>query len=577
MKHVPSAQGRSRGGALQRVGPCVAAVVVMLGCSTTARLDWRFVLDDGVAASDVVFVEARVLRACGGSDALWRGAADADGLVTGGTPPRLAAGSYGLAGRAFDARCAVVAEGCVTVSTPTSGVMDVVLTSASNPEVACPAEFRSRMDAGAADGGALDVDGGALDVDGGALDAGRTDASASDAGALDLRVIRAITAGNSHTCALMNTGDVQCFGVASALGRAYGACESSYLVNPTPAIIPVPSLPPAVAIAAGDFHTCAATVAGEVWCWGGDGAAGELGAASGCVITECTECVDGARRIDLGAGAGRVVGVAAGGNHSCALTERGEVWCWGSTWSGSEAPPARVLGVADIVQIAAGGAVTCARDRGGAVHCWGANSFGQLGTGVAGPPTATPTRLYLMGMTATHVDVSATHGCATTDTGETLCWGEDADGQTGSGMASTSLVACPAVVRGVIRTRAAAGSESAVLVSTGASEGLSPPACDDGVTCILGDGGAVRCWGSNADGRAGSTGSVSAATGVEVALGGVAHALAVGKRHGCAVVGTNWDRLMCWGQSAAFGLFVSPPGRFMTGEAVPIALPGSSP
>jgi alpha-tubulin suppressor-like RCC1 family protein len=82
-------------------------------------------------------------------------------------------------------------------------------------------------------------------------------------------------------------------------------------------------------------------------------------------------------------------GLAAGGQHTCALDASGGVWCWGNDQSGQlgddgavdSAVPVRVASLASgATALAAGTAHTCAL-VGGRVRCWGWNVAGQLGDG----------------------------------------------------------------------------------------------------------------------------------------------------------------------------------------------------
>jgi hypothetical protein len=88
--------------------------------------------------------------------------------------------------------------------------------------------------------------------------------------------VSAIAAGASHTCALTIAGGVTCWGDNSAgeLGTA----------TPTPPSVPHSTTPVdvsglasgAIAIAAGGLHTCALMATGGVKCWGSNGN-GQLG------------------------------------------------------------------------------------------------------------------------------------------------------------------------------------------------------------------------------------------------------------------------------------------------------------
>ena len=85
-----------------------------------------------------------------------------------------------------------------------------------------------------------------------------------------------------------------------------------------------------------------------------------------------------------------IASLAAGGNHSCALTPGGGVKCWGENGSGqigdgtttARSAPVNVSGLASGASALAAGAYhTCALLAGGGVKCWGSDGFGQLGIG----------------------------------------------------------------------------------------------------------------------------------------------------------------------------------------------------
>ena len=85
-----------------------------------------------------------------------------------------------------------------------------------------------------------------------------------------------------------------------------------------------------------------------------------------------------------------VVDIAAGMTHTCALTTGGGVKCWGRNTNGAlgdgtttdRSTPVDVSGLASGVSaIAAGTEHTCAVTTGGGIECWGRNDGGQLGDG----------------------------------------------------------------------------------------------------------------------------------------------------------------------------------------------------
>ena len=208
------------------------------------------------------------------------------------------------------------------------------------------------------------------------------------------RTASAITAGDSHTCALLDDGNVRCwgYGASGQLGYAsvgnVGDDEAPELIGP----VVLGTGRSATAIAAGDFHTCAVLDDGSVRCWG-HGANGQLGYGNTDNVGD-TEVPASAGPVSLGAGR-TATAIAAGANHTCALLDDRTVRCWGHGGNGQlgyggitsigddEAPAA--AGPVDLganrtaVAITAGGDHTCARLDDDSVRCWGRGLDGELG------------------------------------------------------------------------------------------------------------------------------------------------------------------------------------------------------
>ncbi len=111
-----------------------------------------------------------------------------------------------------------------------------------------------------------------------------------------------------------------------------------------------------------------------------------------------------------------VIAVAAGGQHSAALTSSGRVVVWGDGSQGQKGvPPAALSGV---TAIAAGAYHTLALKNTGRVVAWGSNSSYQLGV----PSDAT------YGVVA--IAAGAEHSVALKDDGTVLAWGGNSYGQT---------------------------------------------------------------------------------------------------------------------------------------------------
>lgn len=140
---------------------------------------------------------------------------------------------------------------------------------------------------------------------------------------------------------------------------------------------------PPVAVFVGGFHACAITegVAGRrVYCWGANWS-GQLG--DGSQIDSDVPLVV--------SGLDDVVALAAGDFHTCALTFAGTVYCWGENGDGQlgtgdravHITPAPVIDLPPVTEIAASERHTCARTGEGQVYCWGSDVDGRLGSGRA--------------------------------------------------------------------------------------------------------------------------------------------------------------------------------------------------
>ena len=134
-------------------------------------------------------------------------------------------------------------------------------------------------------------------------------------------------------------------------------------------------------ITAGIGHTCALTVKDGLECWG----LNEYGQVGDASFDDTPVPVDVAT-VDPSA----VIGLVAGIHHTCALTSASEVYCWGLNTSGqlgdgtnnNSNVPILVEGLeGTIVSISAGAEFTCALNTENEVYCWGNNTSGQLNDG----------------------------------------------------------------------------------------------------------------------------------------------------------------------------------------------------
>ena len=182
-------------------------------------------------------------------------------------------------------------------------------------------------------------------------------------------------------------------------------------------------------IAAGANYTCAVLNTGAVNCWGTN-SVGQLG--NGTTTRSLVPVA-----VDTFTGGATAVSITAGGNHTCALLNTGAVNCWGRNFFGqlgnntttdSLVPVAvdAFTGVAaTAVSVTAGFYHTCAVLNTGAVNCWGSNGFGQLGNGNTTDSLVPVAVAFTGGATAVSITAGFDHTCALLNTGAVNCWGRN--------------------------------------------------------------------------------------------------------------------------------------------------------
>jgi alpha-tubulin suppressor-like RCC1 family protein len=85
---------------------------------------------------------------------------------------------------------------------------------------------------------------------------------------------QSVSAGQSHTCAIMLDGTLWCWGLNDS-----GQLGDNTLDSKSTPVAVVNSGQTWAMVAAGVTHTCALATGGSLWCWGGN-SAGQLGIGS---------------------------------------------------------------------------------------------------------------------------------------------------------------------------------------------------------------------------------------------------------------------------------------------------------
>ncbi len=342
--------------------------------------------------------------------------------------------------------------------------------------------------------------------------------------------VSAVTAGGGHTCALMGSGGIRCWGI-NDVGQV-GNDESDSRFETPQDVAGLGSA--ARTVDAGANHTCALLESGGAVCWG-DNADRQVGTGESVVYYNTPQAV---RDLDAG-----VAAVTAGGYHSCALLESGRLTCWGKNgWGqlgdGTTNAAARPKDADDRAlgpsRISAGGQHTCAVYGNGCALCWGLNDYGQLGDG------REVTVVFPMDVTGgieSAIVTSSNHTCALSDAGGVQCWGGNYAGQLGTGTRAHS--AAPGDVSGL-------------------DSGVTDVSAGSGDTCVVMAEGSTWCWGDNIFGQLGDGTMMSSITPVRVEdLPSAATAVSIGVYHACAILDSGG--LMCWGNNTYGQLGIDDP------------------
>jgi alpha-tubulin suppressor-like RCC1 family protein len=371
-----------------------------------------------------------------------------------------------------------------------------------------------------------------------------------------------VAAGDSHSCAVTQSGAVYCW------GDGYYGENGDPNNNSNPTAQLVAGIDDAAAIGAGDAYTCALTTDGKVSCWGvsWSGRLGNpatdttyvpsdtgqtniasisVGAAHVCIVkTDATvacwgdndvgQCGVGAHGGSLQVavpvtGLSDIAAVAAGYGHSCSLSKSGAVECWGANTTAAlgqgtmvlATAPHDVQGETSVAHVACGDDFTCDARSDGSVACWGGNDQIELGqTNV--PVTATPTVVPgLSGIATIYSGPDSQTACAIDGSSAVTCWGRNGYGQLGNDNNGDPETPTPF---GVAATDAVVGYEH---------------------VCVLATDGTVVCAGLDDNGQlgdgmtSGSNSTPTAALGVDgtTLLGG-------GGSQNCAVASAGF---LCWG------------------------------
>jgi len=251
--------------------------------------------------------------------------------------------------------------------------------------------------------------------------------------------VTAIAAGSEHTCAINAAGTARCWGANSSGQLGNG----SNIDTKVP--VGVSGLASGVqAIAAADSHSCAVLASGAVKCWGknNDGQLGDGSINDSSVPVAVSGLVTGMGAVAVGQY--HSCAVSLGGLVKCwGKNDKGQL---GDGTNTDSVTPVSVTGLTGVRAIATGEFHTCVSTVAGAALCWGQNLRGQLGDGTTIDRNIP---VQVSGLVTGVVDIAggAEHSCALLLSGGGRCWGQNLRGQLGDGTIADSTV--PVAVLGI--------------------------------------------------------------------------------------------------------------------------------
>lgn len=330
-----------------------------------------------------------------------------------------------------------------------------------------------------------------------------------------------VIASENHTCALLNTTKVKCWGLSWRIGKQ----QSSGVASPYPTFVKSlytnqsesdasADLTGAVALSATAYNTCAVINDGRVKCWGDTTGGGKVGSGVGYVLL----CSSDVYSVSCGSGQTnnvQLTGVkqlSMSGQTACAVKTDETQVCWGTTngvygYAGSDPPGTRVYassadpGTNGAKAMAPSAYTSCGLYEisgrvvaisGGQVKCWGKNGSKALGRGeVITDNTADnySAANVLDVDTALAISGERQAYCALLFNRTVKCWGDNPNGKASVGAVGTS--GTPRLMR--VGNLSSAPIEDIYAVSVGGTH----------ICIIIGLTGNVKCSGSNSSGQLG--------------------------------------------------------------------------
>ncbi len=394
-----------------------------------------------------------------------------------------------------------------------------------------------------------------------------------------------VTVGSLHSCVRFNNGKVKCWGANNGgqLGLGDNKNRGANAADMGAALpyVDLGTGRTALAIRAGDAHTCALLDDHNVKCWGANDK-GQLG--QGDTMTrgdKANQMGDNLKPIDLGQGhTAKAVAAGPYSATSCAILDDNSLKCWGNNGQGelgqgdttTRGDKANQLGdnlkpialgtgrtaVAVQVDSVFGASFVCALLDDKSLKCWGNNKEGNLGLG---DTNNRGDKANQMGDALKAIDLGTGHhavglggsfaSCVVLEDASAKCWGRNGEGELGHGD-MTNIGDKPNQLGDSLKATDLGTGRTALALAAGG-----------GVSCAFLDDKSFKCWGYNGAGQDTCSGKLGQGDNVnrgdkpnqmgdnlkpiDLGTGRTARGAGLGQCHSCALLDDN--SVKCWGSN----------------------------
>ena len=344
----------------------------------------------------------------------------------------------------------------------------------------------------------------------------------NNAGVIKKNKIISVSAGDNHTCAIDDKGIAYCWG-KNDFGQIGN--NSTDLTIPDPVKVlsgETVAGTTFLSISAGGSHTCAIMSNNDAYCWGNNDK-GQLGtfqfsgnfqsyidligdAIFGSGNPEKINIPKKVNKNGTIAYSGPVSSISAGYKHTCVVSNN-KAYCWGDNSSNqlglglvslnkyalpvSVATLFTAISGKNIKSISGGNGHTCAIDNNTGnrkAYCWGSGSFGQIGDGeTSSKRSAVSTNNVGGSGYLDKISLGSNFSCSVNSLGDGYCWGQNNKGQIGQNVINTGY------------------SSPKILLRNNIPNGTNFKQIDTGsdFACSIMTDDAIYCWGNNLSGQIG--------------------------------------------------------------------------